>query len=134
MYVIVITHPLGLYLICKRDTRGCSQRQNIFKSDTNQMDVLQLLCLLCVHESKAPLACVWHVGERFYTAAPVPEWCEWLTDGKRWIYMPLCWNGFTISHADSHSLPCTPTHYKHTFDATNQLTTCIICTKHALHG
>ena len=41
LYVIVVTHPRGLYLICKCDAQG----QGVYKSDTNRMGVLQLLCI-----------------------------------------------------------------------------------------
>ena len=39
--VIVVTHPSGLYQISKCDARGHS----VYKSDTNRMDMLQLLCI-----------------------------------------------------------------------------------------
>ena len=42
VHVIIITHPRGLYPICKHDAQGWS----IYKSDTNWMDVLQLLCFM----------------------------------------------------------------------------------------
>ena len=75
---------------------GAGQGWNVYKSDTNQMDVLQMLCLWCASRSKVPLACVWH-KERFYTAGPVP--CSGvgdLADGMSWISVVLSWNGFTI--------------------------------------
>ena len=51
-YVIVITHPQGLYLICKCNARGWS----IYKSDTNQMDLLQLLCFMVCEQIKSALS------------------------------------------------------------------------------
>ena len=39
---MVITHPWGLYLICKHNVRG----RNVYISDTNRMGVLQLLCFI----------------------------------------------------------------------------------------
>ena len=68
--------------ICKRDARG----QSIYKSDTNQMDVLQLLCFM-VHEQIK--TCVWH-EKHIYTASPVQQNCaSGLADGKHWFSMLL---------------------------------------------
>ena len=51
-YVIVITHPWGLYLSCKRNARG----RRVYKSDTNLMDVLQLLCFMVCERIKGVLS------------------------------------------------------------------------------
>ena len=71
--------------------------------------------------SKAPLACVWHEGERFYTAGFVPEQCKcyswWKALGLHAVKLKQ------FHHADSHYLPCILTLYKHTFDTTDQLAT-----------
>ena len=76
-----------------------------------------------------PLACVWH-EELFYNAGPVPQnSASGLADGKSWVScMPE-----RIYHADSHNQPCVWNLYKRTFGVTNQLATCIICIKRALH-
>ena len=52
--------------------------QSVYKLNTNQMNVLKLLCFM-VGGSKAPLACSWHKKEWFYTVGPVLEWCKWCT-------------------------------------------------------
>ena len=76
----VIAHPWGLYLICTRHTRGWS----IYKSDTNLMDVLQLLCFMVCEWIKGALSLylAWRTGG--------------LADGKPWVFMPLSWNRFTM--------------------------------------
>ena len=38
---VIVIHPWGLYLICKLDAQG----QGVYNSDTNQIGVLQLLCV-----------------------------------------------------------------------------------------
>ena len=89
--VIVITHTLGLYLIYKCDAQG----QSIYKSDTNWMDVLQLLCLWCVSGSKVPLCC-WHKGEQLYITGPMPEWCKWCCWRKHLVSLTLNQNRFIM--------------------------------------
>ena len=93
IYVKVITHPWGLYFICKRDAQGCSLKIN--QIQTKWM-CYNCFVLWCLSGSKAPLACVWH-EEQFYTAGPVPRnSVGGLVDGKPWVSMPLSWNGITM--------------------------------------
>ena len=91
-HVIVITHPWGLYLICKHDARGWS----VYKSDTTEWMCYNCFVLWCVSGSKAPLASILH-KEWFYTASPVPQdSVGGLADGKPWVFMLLSRNGFTM--------------------------------------
>ena len=88
---------------------------------------MDVFVLWCMGGSKVPLACIWH-EERFHAAGPVLQNdVGVLADGKPWISMPLSRNGYTI--------PIHITFLECTLDATNQLATLIICTKHTLnHG
>ena len=86
----------------------------------------------CVSGSKALLACIWH-EEQFYTAGVVlRNGAGDLADGKPRVSMSLNWN-VRIYHSDLRNLSCVRTLHKHTFDATNQLATHIICTNCALN-
>ena len=69
--------------------------QSVYKSDTYQMDVLQLLSFIVHKWIKDTLSCVRH-EKQFYTAGPVPwNGAGDEADRKPWISMPLSWNGFT---------------------------------------
>ena len=75
-----------------------------------------------------PLACVWD-EEQFYTADPVPwNGAGGLVDRKPWVSTSL-----SCYLAELCNLPCIWTLYKHIFNASNQLATCIICMKRAVH-
>ena len=92
MYVVVITHPWGLYLISTYmwHTRAFT--------NTIQTEWMCYNCyvLWCMGKSKVPLVCVWH-EKQFYTTGPV-LWngVGGLADGKPWVSMLLIWYGFTM--------------------------------------
>ena len=98
-----------MYLICKYNACG-----RVF---TNPMQTKWMyyncFVLWCVSGSKASLACVWHDGEWFYTASPVPKWRKWFSWWKALGFYAV--KSEWIYHADLCKLP---TLYKCTFDTT----------------
>ena len=98
MYAILITHPWGLYLICKRDAQECSLRVEHLQIRYKLNGcVTTALFYGGMSGSKAALACIWH-EERFYTVGPVLQNDAGdLADRKPWISMPLSQNRFTMT-------------------------------------
>ena len=121
--VIVITHPWGLYLIFKCDTL----RWSIYKSRTNCMDVLQLLCCIVCEQIKGTLSlCLaWRMILNCWSCAE--QWCRWFSWWKALDFHVI--KPERICRADSHNLPCVRTLYKCSFDTTNHLATRIIWMK-----
>ena len=130
-YVIVITHPWGLYLSFKRDGRVRSPSAELYKSDTNQMDVLQLLCFMVHEQIKDALSLCLAWRMILYCWSRAAELCGWFSWWKALGFHAVKLE--RIYHTDSHNQPCVQNLYKCTIGATNQLATHIICMKHALH-
>ena len=91
-YVIVVTNPLSLYLICKRNVQG----QSIYKSDTNRMDMFQLLCFMVCEQIKGTLSLCMAWRTILYCWSCAVEWCEWFSWWKGLSFLAIKLNGFTM--------------------------------------
>ena len=102
---------------------GAAWGRSVYKSHTNWMDVLQLLCFMVCERIKGALSLCLAWRTILYCWSCTTEWCGWISWWKDLGFhaIKLEW----IYHSNSHNSPCVRTLYKRTFDATNQLATCI---------
>ena len=109
-------------------SKGAARRWSIYKSDTNRMDVLQLLCFIVHERTKGALSLhlVWDIILYCWSCM---NSVGGLAD-EPWVSMPLSWNGFTMpTHI---TFLCVRNLYKCTFDTPNHFATYIICMTRAL--
>ena len=109
-------------------TTLCDTR--LYSKVENNMDLQCVLCncfvVWCVSGLKAPLACVSGMKNNFILLVL----CHGMVKVV-WQIVPLGQSGFTLpTHATFLAFGLST---KIPFDATNQLITCIICTKYTLH-
>ena len=105
-YIIVITHPWDFHMICKCDAPEYSGLR-VYKSDTNQTDVLQLLCFMVCKQVKGTLSLCQAWRMILYCWSCATKWCRqfswWKALGFHTIsqnrfIMPTC---VTSLHSDS---------------------------------
>ena len=115
LQVLLITHPQGLYLICKLDPEDAAQGWSNYKTDTNWMGVLYLLyfmvrewikgATLCLAQRRMTLYCLSCVGM-------VQGWSWWKALGFHPVKLEQ------IYYTRLNNPPFIRTLFKHTFDAT----------------